>query len=281
MPTINVRGKVIGYSDTGAPEGLPDAPAIVFGHGLLFSGWMFHPQIAALKDKYRCVAIDWRGQGETPPAPGGYDMDSLTDDAMALISELGIAPVHWVGLSMGGFVGQRVAARNGELLRSLTLLDTSAGAEEPGKAAEHRRMALFQLLFGMRPILGKVKALFFSPAFLADPAGRDLVDEWFRRLRSSRRTAIRNAVLGVSGRAPVDGEIGGITVPTLVVVGADDKATPIPHAERIASLIPGATLRIIPNCGHSSTLEQPAAISGLLGEFLGATDRMRPAAAKP
>lgn len=272
MSTINIRGTVIGYTDSGAPDGLPNAPAIVFGHGLLFSGWMFHSQIAVLKDRYRCVAIDWRGQGETPATPGGYDMDSLTGDAVALIRELGIAPVHWAGLSMGGFVGQRIAARHGELLRSLTLLDTSADADAPGKASDRRRLALFQLLFGMKPILGKVKPLLFGPAFLADPASRELLDEWVRRLGRSRRTAIRKAVLGVVERAPMDAEIGRIAVPTLVVVGADDKATPPEHAERIAARIPDATLRIVPDCGHSSTLEQPAAITGLLEEFLRVVD---------
>ncbi len=88
-------------------------------------------------------------------------------------------------------------------------------------------------------------------------------------------------MLGVAGRAPVDGEIGGITVPTLVVVGADDRATPPAHAQRIAAGIPGAAMAIVPDCGHSSTLEQPAAITGLLSEFLGATDRARPAGVKP
>lgn len=281
MSSINVRGTVIGYSDTGAPHGLPDAPTIVFGHGLLFSGWMFHPQIAALKDRYRCVTIDWRGQGETPPAPGGYDMDSLTGDAVTLITELGLAPVHYVGLSMGGFVGQRLAARHGALLRSLTLLDTSADAEEPGKAAERRRLALFQLFFGMGPILGKVRPLLFGPSFLADPASADLLGEWLRRLRRSRRSGIRKAVLGVADRKPVDGEIGGITLPTLVIVGADDRATPPGHAERIAARIPGATMTIVPDCGHSSTLEQPAAITGLLAGFLSATGQPRPAAVNP
>lgn len=268
MPTINIRGTVIGYTDTGAPDGLPNAPAIVFGHGLLFSGWMFHSQITALRDRYRCVTIDWRGQGETPGAGGGFGMDSLCGDAVALITELGIAPVHWVGLSMGGFVGQRIAARRGELLRSLTLLDTSAEAETPGKARERRRLALVQLLFGMKPVLGKVKPLLFGPVFLADPASGDLVDEWVRQLRRSRRADLRKAVLGVVGRLPMTGEIAGITVPTLVVVGADDRATPPPHSERVAARIPGAALRVVPDCGHSSTLEQPAVISGLLAEFL-------------
>jgi pimeloyl-ACP methyl ester carboxylesterase len=272
MPTINVRGTVLGYTDTGAPGGRPDAPVVVFGHGLLFGGWMFRAQVAALSDRYRCVTIDWRGQGETPATRGGYDMDSLTADAVGLIAALGVAPVHWVGLSMGGFVGQRIAARHGELLRSLTLLDTSADAEDPARAREHAALAWFQELFGIGPLLGKVKSLMFGPAFLADPASADVIDEWRRRLRALSRPATRKAVLGVGGRAAVAGEIGRITVPVLVIVGADDRATPTADAERIAALIPGARLRVVADCGHSSTLEQPTVISGLLAEFLAAAD---------
>jgi 3-oxoadipate enol-lactonase len=80
---------------------------------LLFSGWMFHPQIAVLKSQYRCVAIVWRSQGDSAATNDGYDMDTLTDDAVALIESLGVAPIHYVGLSVGGFVGQRIAARLG------------------------------------------------------------------------------------------------------------------------------------------------------------------------
>jgi 3-oxoadipate enol-lactonase len=273
MPTIDVPGATVAYSDTGGPAGVPDAPTVVFGHGLLFGGWMFRAQVAALRERYRCVTIDWRGQGESPAAAGGYDMDSLTSDAVALITRLGIGPVHWVGLSMGGFVGQRLAARHGELLRSLTLLDTSADAEEPAKVRERRRLALFQLLFGLGPVLGKVKPLLFGPGFLADPGSDELISEWFRRLSETRRTAVRKAVLGVAERTPVAAELGGITVPTLVVVGADDRATPPEHSRRIAHAIPGARLRIVPDGGHSSTLEQPGVISDLLTEFLSEVDQ--------
>jgi pimeloyl-ACP methyl ester carboxylesterase len=234
---------------------------------------MFRAQVAALRDRYRCVAIDWRGQGETPATRGGYDMDSLTADAVGLIAALGVAPVHWVGLSMGGFVGQRIAARHGELLRSLTLLDTSADAEAPGRAREHALLAWFQVLFGVRPVLGKVRPLLFGPAFLADPASADVTGEWLRRLRGRPRSAVRKAVLGVARRPGIAAEIGRIAVPVLVVVGADDRATPPADAERIAALIPGARLRVVADCGHSSTLEQPAVVSGLLAEFLGAADQ--------
>src|SRR4051794_6302530 len=119
MAILQVNGVPIAYTDSGAPADRPDAATIVFGHGLLFSGWQFHEQIEALNDRYRCVTVDWRGQGDTPPTADGYDMDTLTGDAIGLIEQLGVAPVHYVGLSMGGFVGQRIAARRGELLRTL------------------------------------------------------------------------------------------------------------------------------------------------------------------
>lgn len=268
MPTINLNGTTIAYTDTGSPVGLPEASTIMFGHGLLFSGWVFHPQIAALRERYRCVTIDWRGQGDTPATPGGYDMDTLAGDAVALIRELDAAPVHWVGLSMGGFIGQRIAARHGELLRSLTLLDTSADPEDPSKVSEYKLLAWVLRLFGIKPILSQVNPLLFGPTFLADPASKTMIDEWVSRLNRSERAAIRKAVLGVADRAPVNQEITGITVPTLVVVGADDKATPPMKAERIAACVPGAQLQIVANCGHTSTLEQPATITALLTKFL-------------
>jgi 3-oxoadipate enol-lactonase len=273
MPTIEVPGAVVAYQDTGAPDGKPDAPTVVFGHGLLFGGWMFRAQVAALQGRYRCVTIDWRGQGASPAARHGYDMESLTSDAVALINRLGIAPVHWVGLSMGGFVGQRLAARHGELIRSLTLLDTSADAEEPAKVRERERLALFQLFFGITPVLGKVKPLLFGSRFLADRDSDELIGEWLGRLRKTRRAGLRKAVLGVARRTSVAAELGGITARALIVVGADDRATPPEHSRRIATGIPGSRLRVVPDCGHSSTLEQPDAISNLLTEFLGEVDQ--------
>src|SRR5258708_36637049 len=135
MPSINVNGATISYPDTGAPAERPDAPAIVFGHGLLFGGWMFGPQISALREDYRCVTIDWRGQGDTPPAAGGYDMETLTADAVALIRELGIAPGHWAGLSTGGFLGLRIAPPHRETRPSPALLGTTPRPDERGQAA--------------------------------------------------------------------------------------------------------------------------------------------------
>ena len=259
---------VIHYTDTGSPDGRPDAPCVFFGHGLLFSGWMFEPQIAALRDHYRCVTIDWRGQGGSSAAAGGYDMDSLADDATALIEHLGLAPAHYVGLSMGGFVGQRIAARKPHLVRSLTLLDTSAGTEDPDNAAQFKRLAAVYRLSGLRPLRKKVLPLMFGPAFRADPGSAAVIAEWERQLGRCRRAGISRAVRGVADRPAVDTEIGSITVPTLVVVGADDAATPVAKSRTIAATIPGARLEVIPDCGHTSTLEQPKTVAHLLRAFV-------------
>lgn len=268
MAEFTRAGATIHYIDTGNPAGRPDAPTVFFGHGLLFGGWMFEPQIAALRDAYRCVAIDWRGQGESSYSPSGYDMDTLTQDAIALIETLGVAPVHYVGLSMGGFVGQRIAARRGELLHSLSLLDTSAEPEDPDKVSRYKLLARIYRLTGVGPLRGAVTPLMFGPAFRADPAGAAVIQEWERRLRRSRRAGISKAVLGIAARPAVEDEIARITVPTLVIVGADDTPTPPDKARRIAESIPGARLEVVADCGHSSTLEQPEVVTGLLRAFL-------------
>lgn len=268
MAEFRRDGALIHYTDTGAPADRPEAPTVFFGHGLLFSGWMFHPQIEALQDSYRCVTIDWRGQGRSAAVRGGYDMDTLAADAAALIGHLDVAPVHYVGLSMGGFIGQRIAARQPHLVRSLTLLDTSAGPEDPDKAGQYKLLAAIYRVTGIAPLRKKVLPLMFGPAFLADPASPSLIAEWEQRLGRCQRAGISRAVRGVADRTAVEAEIGSITVPTLVVVGADDAATPVAKSEKIAATIPGARLTVIPGCGHTSTLEQPAAVTGLLREFL-------------
>jgi pimeloyl-ACP methyl ester carboxylesterase len=270
VPTLQVDDTSIAYTDTGAPAEHPDAATIVFGHGLLFSGWMFHPQIDALRTRYRCVAVDWRGQGESPPARTGYDMDTLANDAVALITSLNAGPIHYVGLSMGGFVGQRLAIRHADLLRSLTLLDTSADREPRFSAVQDLALSAIYPLIGVRPLTPVVLPLMFGPTFRHDPNGAPVISEFRTRLARSNRRGIARAVRGVALRKPVYDELDRITLPTLVIVGADDKPTPTAKARRIADRVPGARLEIVPNCGHSSTVEQPAAVTGLISDFLAA-----------
>jgi len=268
MPIIEANGTQVYVEDTGAPSGHPDAPAIVFGHGLLFSGRMFAAQVERLRDRYRCVTIDWRGQGKSPAPAGGYDMDTLSDDAVAVIESLGLGAVHYVGLSMGGFVGMRLAARRPELLRSLVLLDTSAGPEDPDKVSSYRLLAKVYGLLGMRPVRSQVEPIMFGPTFLADPAAQPHLDAFRAELKAVKRSGMKQAIYGVTDREPILDELDRITAPTLVVVGVDDVATPVAQAETIAAAIQGSRLEIVPDAGHSSTIEQPKALSDLVEGFV-------------
>src|SRR2546430_6957025 len=127
MPRITTNGVELYYERNG--EGEP----VVFAPGLLFSAESFRAQMDALAPDYDVIGVDLRGQfrSESPEGDAGYDMWNQAEDLHGLIHSLGIAPVHWVGLSMGGFIGMRLLLRHPEDIRSLVLMNTTSRAEEP------------------------------------------------------------------------------------------------------------------------------------------------------
>ncbi|MCS0601398.1 alpha/beta hydrolase [Streptomyces sp. LP11] len=273
MPQLRSGGATLAYTDTGAPPHRPDAPTVLFGHGLLFGGWMFRPQVTALRDRYRCLCLDWRGQGVSPAARDGYDMDTLTLDVLNLLDALGTGPVHYAGLSMGGFVGMRLAARHPDRVRSLSLLATTADGLRPRRARQFRQLAVVHRLVGLRPVRRRAAALAFGATFLDSPGSGPVLAEWERRVRQGSRTGVARAARAVADHPPVADELHGITAPTLVLVGAEDVSTPPADAERIAARIGGARLEVIAGAGHTPTLEQPGAVSRSLRDFLTEADQ--------
>lgn len=264
MPTIRVNGAELHYRDDGAgPQ------TIVFAHGLLWSGWMFDEQVAALADRYRCVRLDFRGQGQSQITRSGYDMETLYADAVGLIAALGLAPCHFLGLSMGGFVGMRIGARRPELLRSLVLMETSADPEPSENIPRYRTLSWVARCFGLAPVAGQVMPIMFGEKFLADASRAALRADCRRRLLENDRVGITRAVRGVIEREGVYDEIGRITLPTLVMVGDQDTATTPAKARRIHERIQGSKLVIIPGAGHTSSVEEPAFVNRALESFLG------------
>lgn len=265
MPRIEVNGAGLHVEDTGG-NGAP----VLFSHGLLWDTRLFAPQVAALRSQHRCIAYDHRGQGRSEVTASGYDMDTLAADAAALIEALGLAPVHFVGLSMGGFVGLRLAIERPALLRSLVLLDSSAEAEPAENLPRYRLLNLVARGFGLRPVAGRVMPILFGRSFLADPARAAERAEYRRRLLGNHRVGITRAVDGVISRAGVADRLDRIRVPTLIVVGEEDGATPPAKAEAMQRRIAGARLVRVAGAGHTSTLEQPEAVNAALAEFLAA-----------
>jgi len=266
MPTLHVNGATLWYEEHGAgPE------TVVFAHGLLWSGRMFDAQVAELADRFRCVTFDFRGQGQSEVTAGGYDMETLADDAAALIEALGCAPCHFVGLSMGGFIGMRLAARRPELVRSLVLIETSADPEPAANVPRYRLLGgIVRLLgtFGMRLVMPKVMRIMFGRTFLGDPAREADRRLWRERGMANRPQGIIRALDGVIERKPIYDELGKIAVPTLVMVGDEDVATVPAKAERIHAAITGSRLVVIPGAGHTSSVEQPDVVNAALEGFL-------------
>lgn len=263
MPTRMINGARIHYEEAGSgPE------TIVFSHGLLMSCGMFREQVESLSTRYRCISFDHRGQGRSEVTASGYDMDSLTADAADLIRELDAAPCHFAGLSMGGFIGMRLAIRHPELLKSLILMDTSADPEPEQNKGPYRRLAFIGRWFGYRMVVKPLTKIMFGRTFLADPAREAARSHWQAHWLSLDKAGTSRAAHGVIDREGVYGQLGRIETPTLILVGDEDVATVPAKAERMQQAIRGSRLVVIPGAGHSSSVEQPALVTQAIEEFL-------------
>jgi len=264
---LTVNGTSLWVEDAGG-----DGPPLLFSHGLLMSSRMFDAQVAALQGRYRCIRWDHRGQGRSADVSGrAISIEQVTDDAAALIRTLALPPVHFVGLSMGGFVGMRLAARHPEFLRSLALLDTSADAEPAKNVPRYQLLNAITRWLGIRWVVGRVMPIMFGRTFLSAPTKAAERAHWRAQLAGNRQSIYR-AVNGVVEREAVAHELGNIRCPTLVLVGEEDVATVPAKSERIRNLIAGADLVRIPGAGHSSSVEQPEAVTAALATFLSRVD---------
>lgn len=260
MPHIRINDCNYYYESHGDGE-----ETVVLSHGLLWSSHLFYKQVAFLKDRYRVIVYDHRGQGRSEVTMGGYDMDSLYQDAVALIETLGTGPVHFGGLSMGGFVAMRLAARRPDLLRSLILMETSAGPE-PNKF-KYTILNTLVKFFGVASVTKPVMKIMFGETFLQDERRREEREEWIRELQKNQKSIVK-AVGGVLERQGVESELSNITCPTLILVGTEDKATTPDKAEFIHAHIPNSRLVYVNNAGHTAAIEAPEVYNKEIEAFL-------------
>lgn len=261
MPHVTINGCSYFYDEAGdGPE------TIVFGHGYLMTHRLFEPQVDALKDQYRCIRIDWRGQGSSSVTDEGYDLPSLTADLAALIRELDAAPCHYVGHSMGGFVGFRLLLHHPDLVQSATLINTQAEAEPLTKRIQYQAMLRTLRIVGFDPLMPRVTPLLFGPAFRKQH--EDEVERWTEIITSNDTTGLYHTGQTIFSRDSVLPELGGVRTPVLLVAGADDAAIPVERMKNAHEALPDADLVIIPKSGHSAPIEQPGAVNQALTSFL-------------
>jgi pimeloyl-ACP methyl ester carboxylesterase len=178
--------------------------------------------------------------------------------------------VHLVGLSMGGFVALRIAARDPGLLRSLTLLNTSAAAHARTKFPKQLVLAGVARVAGVSVPLVRsgIEAEMYGEAFRTDPARAAERGVWRQRWAQADRSSLVKTLLGFMIRPDIRDELGDVTVPTLVIAGGADASLPPSLSREIHSLVAGSSLVELPGVGHSSPVEDPDGVTRALEQFL-------------
>ena len=245
-------------------HGKPGAPWLAFSHSLACNLRMWDAQVAALEDRFRILLYDTRGHGQSAAPRGPYTLEGLADDLRALLSQLDIQRLHFVGLSMGGMIGQTFALKYPGLLSSLTLADTTSRYPAEAAALWAARIQTAEKQ-GMQPLVQPTLERWFT--------------EGFRKRAPDKVRAIGGAIaatpvpgyVGCSHAIPridVTARLKEIACPVLVLCGDQDPGTPPAMSREIHASTPGSRLVRLPDAAHLSNIEQPEAFNKALAEFL-------------
>ena len=241
-------------------HGKEGAPWVTFSHSLACSLRMWDGQVEAFMDKFRILVYDTRGHGASEAPKGPYSLDMLADDVRQLLAQLGIKKTHWVGLSMGGMIGQTLALKEPALLDRVVLADTGhTQTPETIKQWEDRvRTAESK---GMEPLVQPTIERWFTAPFRDKPVVNTI------------RTLIRSTpVPGYVGccqaiaKLSTTARLKDIRNPVLAITGEQDAAAP--GTRYIGENVPGAKFVSIPQAAHIANIEQPGEFNRALRDFL-------------
>ncbi len=255
-----VNGIAVNYT----LEGPANAPVVTMSHSLATDLSMWDPTVPALTGRFRVLRYETRGHGKTDAPKAAYTLDQLADDALALLKSLGIQKTHWVGLSMGGMIGQTLALKAPEVFASLSLCDTSSRmpAEAKGQWADRIKTAETQ---GMEPLVEPTLARWFTEPFRK--SRKEVIDRVATMIRTTPAAGYAGCCHAISALDLTD-RIGAIKIPTIAIVGEDDPGTPVAAHKVIHEKIAGSKLEILKSAAHLSNMEQPEAFNKALTGFL-------------
>jgi 3-oxoadipate enol-lactonase len=245
-------------------SGKDDAPVVVLSHSLASSMIMWNPQLKALENSFRVLRYDMRGHGKSDAPQGRYSIEMLADDVIALIDSLSIEAIHFVGLSIGGMIGQSLALTYPDRLRSVTLCDTISILPEEAKQSFQERITAA----GKDGMSGQIDATmdrWFTPGFLkSNHPEVTMIRDQIAATPPAGYIGCSEAIcqLNYLDRLPE------ITLPTLIMVGELDPGTPVAASIAIHERIANSQLVILPSAQHLSNIEQADAFNKALLEFL-------------
>jgi 3-oxoadipate enol-lactonase len=240
-------------------------PWLVFSHALAADHTIFDAQVPAFARACNLLRYDVRGHGQTSAPAGEYRLEQLADDVKGLLDALRIERCHYVGLSLGGMIGQMAALRFPLRFSSLTLADTTSRYPAEMKPVWDERIAAVKTAQGMAAIVPATIERWLTPAF------RTREPDTVARISQLIRSTPINGYIGCAHaimRINLTARLETIRCPVLVIVGEDDRGTPPAMAEEIVQAIPGTRFERIPEAAHLSNVEQAGRFNAVLSEFL-------------
>lgn len=255
---LSVNGIEINYAIEG------EGPVVTFSHSLGCDLSMWDAQAAALRGRYRVLRFDTRGHGQSGAPAGAYTLEQLAEDVHGLLGGLGIARTHFVGLSMGGMIGQIFALKYPEMVQSLVLCDTTSRYPAAAAPVWQDRIKTVEAK-GMEPLVEPTLGRWFTAPFRARRP--DLMEQ----VGATIRATPAQGYIGCCHAIPkinVTDRLGAVACPALVIVGEEDPGTPVEMARDIHAALPSAELAILRSASHLSNLEQPEEFNRVLVRFL-------------
>ena len=259
---IEVGGITIAYYLDGPADGRTGAPVVMLSHSLAATSAMWEPQVKALAGSYRVLRYDTRGHGASAVPTGPYTLAQMVEDVRGLLAALALDRVYFVGLSMGGMIGQLLALTHPELLHGVALCSTNAKMTPDAPAVWDERIAVARTQ-GMGAHVEPTIGRWFTPGFVREhPEEVDRVREMIRTTDAEGYVACIEAIRHTAflERLPE------IRMPALVVAGRDDPG--LPAAQAIHVHIVGSEMVVLAPAAHMCNLEQPEAFNAALLDFL-------------
>ncbi|GGU23881.1 3-oxoadipate enol-lactonase [Lentzea flava] len=242
-------------------DGPDDAEVLVLGPSIGTSLGLFDAQVAAFADRWRVVRFDLRGHGGSPVLPGPYTVADLAGDVLELLDHLRVRRFHYLGVSIGGAIGQWLALHSDRLL-TLTICASAAQFADPPQWPARAATVRAQ---GTSVMVPSRLGTWFTQEFAErEPAEAERLLDMLRATAAEGYAGCCEAI----GTFDVRDELGRITVPTLVLAGGDDPATPIDTVRAIADGIPGASFAVVPDAAHLLTAERPEVVNAMVADHL-------------
>jgi pimeloyl-ACP methyl ester carboxylesterase len=259
MPLTDVNGQRLLYEVRGTGEDV-----IVFSHGLFMDHSMFDHQVRAFDGRWRCITWDERGHGETKTTDEPYSYWDSASDLLGLLDRIGVHRAVLAGMSQGGFLSLRAALTAPERVRALVLMDTQPGVEDPANVPTYDQLVEAWMAPDGPPqeVLDTVATIILGPGYADTP-------RWQERWRAMPKATVLQSYATLMSRADdVRPRLSELTMPALVVHGAEDLAIDLDVARAFAAALPDAEFVAVEGAGHAANLTHPAAVNAALESFL-------------